>query len=142
VWGAGTTIAPNWAKATPSSLPNNTHFLDFRTILLKRKHGVITRETVPAGACLPGNLINVRTSANSYPTQISTPASPILNAKASLYTTTADYVANPDLSVYQPRSNNNQITVFFGARCVRFCLSLLYAPRAAHLRGACCVCAH
>jgi hypothetical protein len=134
VWGAGSTIAPDFTKATPSSLPNGTHFLDFTTILLKRKHGVITRESVPTGACLPGNLINVRTSANSYPSQISTPASPIMNAKASLYTTTADNIANPDLSVYQPRSNRKQITVYFGA-----CWTELAAARSSCLRlpGAC-----
>ena len=42
------------------------HFLDFGSVLAKDVNGEVHRVGIPAGACLPGNLVNVRTSAVSF----------------------------------------------------------------------------
>ncbi len=84
-WGASP--APDWAYATPSSLPDGNHFLDFSSIYVKDKHNIVSRVSVPAGSCIPGNLLNVRTSAASYP-GLTTPATPVINDKRNFYTTT------------------------------------------------------
>jgi hypothetical protein len=114
LWGAGSSIAPDWSKTSPSSFADGNHFLDFKSVLLKDIHGVVTRVPIPAGACLPGNLVNVRTNANSYPS-IQTPAVPLVDASRLIYTTTADNIVNGDLNVYQPRTDKSKITVYFGA---------------------------
>lgn len=99
----------------PSSLPDGNHFLDYSSILVKDNHGKVNRVAIPPGACLPGNLLNVRTSAASYAgaNGIKTPASPVMDAKTLIYTTTADDIANGDLSIYQPGTGTNSITVYF-----------------------------
>lgn len=42
------------------------HFLDFSSVLYKDVNGQVHRQQIPAGRCLPGNLVNVRTSAIQY----------------------------------------------------------------------------
>ena len=115
-WGVGgppsSSPAPNFTYATPSSRPDGNHFLDFSSVLLKNEHGVVNRVPVPPGACLPGNLLMVRTSAASYPT-ITTPATPSMDPTSLIYTTTADDITNGDLTVFQPRTNNRKVTVYF-----------------------------
>jgi hypothetical protein len=101
--------------ATPTSLPDGNHFLDYSSILVKDNHGKVNRVAIPSGACLPGNLLNVRTSAASYAgaNGIKTPASPYMDPKTLIYTTSTDNIANGDLSVYQPGTGVNTITVYF-----------------------------
>jgi hypothetical protein len=83
--------------------------------LVKDNHGKVNRVAIPSGACLPGNLLNVRTSAASYAgaNGIKTPASPYMDPKTLIYTTSTDNIANGDLSVYQPGTGVNTITVYF-----------------------------
>ena len=120
--------APCWANTAPTSYDVSAvtgysimdatgtspvpHFLDFSSVLFKDVNGEVHRQKVPAGACLPGNLVNVRTSAFSY--TVANPAVkpvyPPSNAVAyptganQIYTTTNDAVSGEGLTTYTPRS--------------------------------------
>ena len=125
------TPAPCWANTAPTSynLPAGVltyngysvadasgttqvpHFLDFGSVLYKDVNGQVHRQAVPAGQCLPGNLINVRTSAAQYfatnPAVV--PAYPPANSLSfptganQIYTTSQD-VEGQGLTWYTPAS--------------------------------------
>jgi hypothetical protein len=88
------------------------HFLDYSSVLYKDVNGMVHRQQGPAGSCLPGNLINVRTSAISY-TSASPSVSPLYpkpkdipfpTGANQIYTTTNDAQSGAGLSTYTPRS--------------------------------------
>ena len=125
------TPAPCWANTAPTSynLPAGVltyngysvadasgttqvpHFLDFGSVLYKDVNGQVHRQAVPAGQCLPGNLINVRTSAAQYfaPNPAVVPAYPPANSLSfptganQIYTTSQD-VEGQGLTWYTPAS--------------------------------------
>ena len=133
--GVADTPAPCWAKTQPNAWGSSTqptpavtstfqgvqvpHFLDFSSILRKDTHNQVFRVPVRPGACLPGNMVNVRTSAASFPALAAAPtnyaSSAFMDAKMNVYTTTADDITNGMLTQYTPRSPNNTISIYFGA---------------------------
>jgi hypothetical protein len=125
------TPAPCWANTAPTSynLPAGAltyngysvadasgtsqvpHFLDFGSVLYKDVNAQVHRQAVPTGQCLPGNLVNVRTSAMQYfaPNPAVVPAYPPAKSLAfptganQIYTTSQD-VAGSGMTWYTPAS--------------------------------------
>ena len=122
------TPAPCWANTAPTSYNVSAvaydvmdatsttpvpHFLDFSSVLYKDVNGRVHRQQIPPGSCLPGNLINVRTSAISYTLPVPTvqPIYPLQRdigyptGANQIYSTTNDAVGGAGLSWYTPRSS-------------------------------------
>ena len=126
------TPAPCWANTAPTSynLPAGAltyngysvadatgttqvpHFLDFGSVLYKDVNGVVHRQSVPPGRCLPGNLVNVKTSAVAYNKATMTVLPVFPSAKTMAYptganqiiTTSQDTESADGLTVYTPGS--------------------------------------
>ena len=125
------TPAPCWANTAPTSysLPAGQltyngysvadasgttqvpHFLDYGSVLYKDVNAQVHRQAIPAGQCLPGNLLNVRTSATQFfaATPSVAPAYPPAKSLAfptganQIYTTSND-VKGQGLTWYTPAS--------------------------------------
>jgi len=88
------------------------HFLDYSSILFKDVNGRVQKQNVPPGACLPGNLVNVRTSdVNAFyqATPSVTPTFPAAGVRTSypnggnpLYTTSQDLASGAGVTTYTP----------------------------------------
>jgi len=126
------TPAPCWANTAPTSynLPAGAltyngysvadttgttqvpHFLDFSSVLYKDVNGRVHRQSIPPGRCLPGNLMNVRTSAVAYnkATLSVIPVYPPAKALAyptgsnQIFTTSQDLPSAAGMTVYTPGS--------------------------------------
>ena len=62
---AGATTYNGYSVADASGTTQVPHFLDFGSVLYKDVNGVVHRQAIPPGRCLPGNLVNVKTSAGA-----------------------------------------------------------------------------
>ena len=126
------TPAPCWANTAPTSYslpPGATsyngysvadasgtrqvpHFLDFGSVLYKDVNGVVHRQAIPPGRCLPGNLVNVKTSAVAYNKATLTVLPVFPSAQTMAYptganqiiTTSQDVESAAGLTVYTPGS--------------------------------------
>ena len=129
--------APCWANTAPTSyaIPANAtawngysvadttgsfavpHFLDYSSVLYKDVNGRVHRQAVPPGACLPGNLLNVRTSDVQqyyaavpsvqpvFPTTIGLGGPPGFPTGANqIFSTTNDKQDQSGLTTYTPGS--------------------------------------
>lgn len=108
--------------ASVDGLSNVTHFLDFSSVLYKDVNLVVRRAAIAPGHCLPGNLVNVRTSAMQYtapnPSVIPLyPPASILQYPTGgnqIFSTSNDDVSNGALQLYTPRKPGaGSIDVYF-----------------------------
>jgi hypothetical protein len=109
---AGATTYNGYSVADSTGTKQVPHFLDFSSVLYKDVNGRVHRQAIPPGRCLPGNLINVKTSAVAYNKASLTVLPVYPPAKAvgyptganQIYTTSQDQDSADGLTVYTPGS--------------------------------------